>query len=72
MVIFQFEIILDVLIALSVSFEYLCYYGTTAIINVLLFQCGDRSELLYIIIMVTVNYFMFHWCEARWLYSTIF
>ena len=27
--------------ALSASFEYLCY-GSTAISNILLFQCGDR------------------------------
>ena len=29
------------MIAVSASFEYLCY-GSTAIINIILFQCGDR------------------------------
>ena len=29
------------IVALSASFEYLCY-GFTPIINILLFQCGDR------------------------------
>ena len=38
---FQIEIIRNVLLALSVSFEYICY-GSTAIINILLFQCGDH------------------------------
>ena len=28
-------------LALSASFDYLCY-GSTVIINILLFQCGDR------------------------------
>ena len=36
----QLEIIINVLV-ISASFEYLCY-GSTAIINILHFQCGDR------------------------------
>ena len=38
---FQFEIIINDEVALSASFEYLCY-GSTAMMTILLFQCGDR------------------------------
>ena len=40
MIFFQFEVILNILV-LSAPFEYLCH-GSSAIINVLLFQCVDR------------------------------
>ena len=36
-----FKIIIDVLVISFASFEYL-WYGSTAIINILLFQCGAR------------------------------
>ena len=43
---FQFKIIINVLVtvALSASFEYLCYGSTASvqIISILLFHCGDR------------------------------
>ena len=36
-----FSIFVNVLVGFSASFEYLCY-GCAAIVNILLFQCGDR------------------------------
>ena len=47
---FQFEITVNGFISytLSASFKYLCY-GSTAIRNILLFQCGDRGIIyLYV------------------------
>ena len=39
----QFEIVINVLLALSALFEYLgLCYGSTTIINVVLLQHGDR------------------------------
>ena len=55
---FQFkEIIDDLVLALSDSFEYL-YYGYTAIITILLFQCGDDPHTQSAVLKTHINYFI--------------
>ena len=43
----QFEVIINVLVSFLASFEYLCY-RSAAIMNIVLFQCGDRLFMYFL------------------------
>ena len=49
-----FEIIINVFVRFSASLEYLCY-GSTVIINILIFQRGDRPRRHNLMTMIMTS-----------------